>query len=54
MNIEEKIQNIREPKIKDTIGLLQDGEASSVDDFFENFVKKLLTKEGKKCIIYCG
>lgn len=45
MNIEEKIQNIREPKIKETIGLLLDGEASSVDDFFENFVKPRLPKK---------
>ena len=45
MNIEEKIQNIREPKIKETIGLLPDGEASSVDDLFENFVKPRLPKK---------
>ncbi len=45
MNIEEKIQNITEPKIADTIGLLPDDEDSSVDDFFENFVKPRLPKK---------
>ena len=46
MNIEEKIQNIKEPKIKETIGLLPDWEvSSSVDDFFENFVKPRLPKK---------
>ena len=45
MDIEEKIQNIRNPKIEETIGLLPVGEASSVDDFFENFVKPRLPKK---------
>ena len=45
MNIEEKIQNIMNPKIEETIGLLPDGEASSVDDFFENFVKPRLPEK---------
>ena len=45
MNIEEKIQNINKPKIQDTIGLIPDGESSSVDEFFENFVKPRLPKK---------
>lgn len=45
MNIEEKIQNITEPMIEDTIGLLPDKEYSSVDDFFKNFVKPKLPKK---------
>ena len=45
MNIEEKIQNIRNPKIEEEIGLLPDGKASSVDEFFENFVKPRLPKK---------
>lgn len=45
MNIEEKIQDIKNPKLKDTIGLIPDGEYSSVDDFFENFVKPRLPKK---------
>lgn len=45
MDIGEKIQNIKKPKIADTIGLLPDGEAASVDEFFENFVKPRLPKK---------
>lgn len=38
MTLEEKLQNIDNPKIENTIGLLPKGKQDTMEDFFQNFV----------------
>lgn len=44
MNLIEKLDTIREPQISKSIGLLTNGSANSVDDFFKTFVLPKLPK----------